>query len=282
MEMISETETQELLESRDLIAIGMRGDEVRRRIHGPRTTFVRVFEIHVDAPIASLPPKTSAGEFRIIGSPASFDAAAAVVRSARSLAGNAPLTGFSLSDLIAIASASSLTEVCRDLRQAGLDAVAEAPLDGLAEPATAIAAARAGGLAVVRLTVNSLPAGDRTALARLAQRVQQSIGGIRAFAPLPCVIAVAAPTTGYDDVKQIAVARLIADNIDSIQVDWKLYGPKLAQFALTVGADDVDNVAAVDPGTLGTRRSPLEEIRGNIRSAGLEPVERTGRFEAVA
>jgi hypothetical protein len=282
MEMISETETQELLESRDLIAIGMRGDEVRRRIHGLRTTFTRVFEIHVDVPTASLPPKTSAGEFRIVGSPASVDAAAAAVRSARSLTGDVPLTGFSLSDLTTIAGESSLTEICRELRQAGLDAVAEAPLDALAEPAAAIAAARAGGLAVVRLTVNSLPAADRTAFARLARHVQESIGGIRAFAPLPCVISVASPTTGYDDVKQIAIARMIADNIDSIQVDWKLYGPKLAQFALTVGADDVDNVAAVDPGTVGTRRSPLEEIRGNIRSAGLEPVERNGRFEAVA
>ena len=280
--MIPEIEAQELLASRDLIAIGMRGDEIRRRIHGPRTTFVRVFEIHVDAPVASLPPKTSAGEFRIVGSPASLEVATAIVRSARALAGDVPLTGFSLSDLITLAGTSSLTDVCRALRTAGLDGIAEAPLDSLTDPAAAIGAARAGGPAVVRLTVNTLPSDDRAALAHVARRVQESVGGIRAFAPLPRVISVAAPTTGYDDVKQTAVARLIADNIDSIQVDWQLYGPKLAQFALTVGADDVDNIAAVDPGTLGTRRSPLEEIRGNIKSAGLEPVERNGRFEAVA
>jgi aminodeoxyfutalosine synthase len=197
------------------------------------------------------------------------------------LAGDVPVTGFSLSDLIGLAAASSLTEVCRDLRNAGLDGIAEAPVDALPDAVAAIAAARAGGLAVDRLTVNQLPGDNRAALAHVARRVQESVGGIRTFAPLPRVISVSAPTTGYDDVKQIAVARLIADNIDSIQVDWKLYGPKLAQFALTVGADDVDNIAAVDPGTLGTRRSPVEEIRGNIKSAGLEPVERNGRFEAV-
>lgn len=280
--MISETETHELLGSRDLIAVGMRGDEVRRRIHGPRTTFVRVFEIHVDAPVTSLPPNTSAGEFRIVGSPASLELAIASVRSARGLASDVPLTGFSLADLIGLAGTSSLTDVCRDLRDAGLDAIAEAPLDALPDAAAAIDAARAGGLAVDQLTVNKLSDDDRATLAHVARRVQESVGGIRAFAPLPRVISVAAPTTGYDDVKRIAVARLIADNIDSIQVDWKLYGPKLAQFALTVGADDVDNIAAVDPGTLGARRSPVEEIRGNIKSAGLEPVERNGRFEAVA
>jgi hypothetical protein len=43
----------------------------------------------------------------------------------------------------------------------------------------------------------------------------------------------------------------------------------------------VDGVAAHDPGALGTRRSAIEEIRGNIRSAALDPVERNARFEAI-
>jgi aminodeoxyfutalosine synthase len=91
----------------------------------------------------------------------------------------------------------------------------------------------------------------------------------------------AVPTTGYEDVKRIALARLVADNVPSIQVDWSLYGPKLAQVALTVGADDVDAVSAEDDETLGRRRAPLEEIRRNILAAGQDPIERNGRFEPV-
>ncbi len=87
------------------------------------------------------------------------------------------------------------------------------------------------------------------------------------------------PTTGYDDVKRIALARLFVENIPSIQVDWSLYGPKLAQVALTVGADDVDGVSAADDTGTGPRRAPLEEIRRNIQAAGLQPVERDGRFD---
>ena len=49
-----------------------------------------------------------------------------------------------------------------------------------------------------------------------------------------------------------------------------------------VGADDVDRVAAVDVNTLGRRRTALEEIRGNIKAAGLEPRERNARWEAMA
>ena len=278
--MITDGEAQELLETRDLIAIGMRADEVRRRLHGPRTTFVRVFEVHVDAPPGSLPPRTSAGEIRIIGRPGSLDAAMAAVRDAGRLAGSVPVTGFSLDALQAL-DGTSLAGVCGALRDAGLEAVSEAPLDLLDDPAVAVAAARGAGLAVRRLTINTLPAGDRLSLLNRARDLQAAIGGFQAFAPLPRTISVSAPSTGYDDVKQIALARVIVDNIDSIQVDWTLYGPKLAQFALTTGANDVDGVAAVDPGTLGTRRSPIEEIRSNIRAAALEAVERNGRFEAI-
>ena len=89
------------------------------------------------------------------------------------------------------------------------------------------------------------------------------------------------PTTGYDDVKRIALARLVVDNVPSIQVDWSLYGPKLAQVALTVGADDVDGVSPEDDLTQGRRRAPLEEIRRNIQAAGQDPVERNGRFDPV-
>ena len=46
-----------------------------------------------------------------------------------------------------------------------------------------------------------------------------------------------------------------------------------------MGADDVDSVSALE-GDLGRRRSPLEEIRGNIAAAGLEPVERDGSWNA--
>lgn len=279
--MISDAEAQDILGSRDLIGIGVRADEVRRRLHGAKTTFVRVFEIHVDAPPSALPPTTSAGEVRIVGKPESLDAAIRAARAAAGLAGGLPVTGFSLADLLSLEGGASLTDTCRALRAAGLEAIAEAPLDLLKDPEGGITAARSVGVAVTRLTIHAMDPGARVSLVTRAHDVQKAIGGIRAFAPLPHTMSVTAPTTGYDDVKLIALARLAADNIDSIQVDWALYGPKLAQVALTIGADDLDRVSAVDPGTLGTRRSPLQEIRGNIRSAALQPVERNARYEEI-
>jgi aminodeoxyfutalosine synthase len=281
-----------LLSTPDLIAVGVQGDDVRRRMHGARTTFVRVFEVHVDAPISVLPSGVSAGEFRIVGKPATVEAAAGAVRSTVALANRrAPVTGFSLADLRALASSESdFAALCRQLRDLGMTAVADTPLDMFLDGSGAeenVRSARAADLSVCRLTVHAQPASGsgemeaRLAMVERARRLQVELSGFRAFAPLSRAMSIAAPTTGYQDIRQIALARVVVDNIPSIQVDWPLYGPKLAQVALTVGADDVDGVAAHDPGALGTRRSPLEEIKNNIRAAALEPVERDASFSMI-
>ncbi len=158
MDTTSNAET--LLATRDLIAVGVQGDDVRRRMHGARTTFVRVFEVHVDAPVPARPAGLSAGEFRIVGRPASEAAATAAVRAAAALAAGAPVTGFSLADLHALApDPDALPTLCSRLHDAGLEAIAETPLDSnlLEEPATAVRAARDAGLGVWRLTVHALP-----------------------------------------------------------------------------------------------------------------------------
>ena len=281
-QVLSESDAQVILGTHDIVSVGMLADEARRQRRGTRTTFVRVFEIHVASPASQLPPRVHAGEFRIIGTPRDAEEAEAAVRSAAALAGSVPLTGFSLADLLTIAGpASALEPLCGRLHRAGLNAIAEVPLDLLEEAASPVQAARAAGLAVLRLTVHGANETSRHPIVERARALQDQIGGFAAFAPLPRNVPVTQPTTGYDDVKQIALARLLVGNIPSIQVDWPLYGPKLAQVALTMGADDVDGVEAVDPGILGTRRSPIEEIKGNIGAAFLDPAERDGRFELI-
>ncbi len=306
---LTDADARAILTTSDLIAVGMLADEVRRRMHGRRTTFVRVFEVHVEAPPATLQSGVHAGEYRIVGQPRSEDQAVAAVLAVASLVvgpanrlrqgyGGPPklhanaeaghysptLTGFTLADLWTLApSETALGALGAKLREAGLEAIADVSLDGLDDVGAAVRAVRQAGLAALRLTVNTLPEGsdERISTVERARDLQASIGGFRAFAPLPRTVPAHQPTTGYDDVKQVALARLVVNNIESIQVDWPLYGPKLAQVALTFGADDVDGIAAFDPGVLGTRRSPIEEIKGNIRAAALDAVERNGRFSVV-
>lgn len=258
-------------------------DEVRRQRHGTVTTFVRVAVVTAD-PSVALSPFGLAGEVRISGTPVSRAAAVTRVGEVLAAANGIPVSAYSLADLESLAASDGapLRSVLEELRAAGLELVAEAPADALTDARGSIEAVNIAGLALARLTVDRSPAADPLPLLKSVADLQRAVAVVRAFAPLPRRFNPAAPSTGFDDVKRVALARIVVDNVPSIQVDWSLYGPKLAQVALTVGADDVDAVAVDDAATQGKRRSPLEEVRRNIRAAGFEPVERTGRFDRLA
>ena len=200
-----------------------------------------------------------------------------------SRANGVPVSAFSLGDLEQLAARDGVTlrSILEELRAAGLELVAEAPFDRLQDPRRSVEEVNIAGLSLARLTIHQLPSADVPSLLKRVADLQQAVAVVRAFAPLPRTINPAVPTTGFDDVKRVALARLIVDTVPSIQVDWALYGPKLAQVALTVGADDVDGVSAENDTAQGPRRAPLEEIRRNIRAAGQEPVERNGRFDVL-
>ena len=185
-EWLSAEDARAVLASYDLIAIGMMGDEARRRMRGAQTTFVRVFEIHIDAPPESVPAGTSAGEFRVVGRPPTLAAAEIAVRAARRLAGDAPVTGFALGDLAGLGrDRRELDDVFNRLRSAGLDAVAELAIDDTGDVETAVQAARSAGVQVLRLTIRSLsPQADGTVSAdaqlqgvERARARQEAVGG---------------------------------------------------------------------------------------------------------
>jgi aminodeoxyfutalosine synthase len=275
------TALEALAASHDIIAIGMQADGARRRLHGTTTTFVRVADVKADADApVEVPP--AAGEVRIVGPLVSRAAGIARVRQVSAAAAGVAVSGFSLADLEALAGGEgiALRTLLEDLRAAGLELVAEAPFDRLVDARRSIEEVNIAGLTLARLTIHQSPSADPLPLMDAVAELQRGVAVIRAFAPLPRRVNPAAPTTGYDDLKRVALARLVVENVPSIQVDWSLYGPKLAQVALTMGADDLDAVRADDDQSLGARRAPLEEVKRNIRAAGCEPLERTGRFEA--
>jgi aminodeoxyfutalosine synthase len=93
-------------------------------------------------------------------------------------------------------------------------------------------------------------------------------------------------TTGMLDIKQIAVGRLMLDNIPHIKAYWQMLTPKIAQISLRFGADDLDGTVIEekiyhDAGATtpqGMRRQELERL---IREAGRIPVERDTLYRPV-
>ena len=275
-ERLSPEQVRNLVSTPDILPLGMLADALRKRLHGNRATFLRVAVCAFDQSIADAVPP-AARELRLTGSPQTLDEAVGAVHAARSVAGLRTVSAFTWADAERWRDAEG-QGVLKKLHDAGLDAIADVPLDKLGDPRTALKALSARGFTQVRLSIASSPAAERTELLLRASELQEEFGCIQALDPLPSKLAAYRPTTGYEDVKMVAIARLAAPNIPTIQVDWQRYGPKLAQVALTFGADDIYGVSPSDEAPDGRRRAPLEEIRRNIEAAGFEPVERDGRF----
>lgn len=276
---LSPAEIRELADTPDILSLGMLADAVRRKMHGTRATFVRVADLAFDAVDASVPP--AAREVRLTGTPTDLDSAATAVETTRRVAGDRTVVAFSWTDVARWSAGSSVDRVLGRLRQAGLDAIADVHLDTIDDPTAAMKTLKSVGFQQVRLAISKAPADQRTDLLILASELQDAHGHIQSLNPLPLTLSTFRPTTGYEDVKMVALARLAAPNIPSIQVDWRRYGPKLAQVALTFGADDIDGISPSDDAPEGRRRAARAEIERNITVAGLLPAERDGKFNLL-
>jgi aminodeoxyfutalosine synthase len=253
----------------DVLTLGMAADEMRRaELATSRVTYLRVHEVSGDDIARGVQVPDAAREVRLYRLPDSFDAAVVQVRAMKAAAGLRRVAAFSLADLFDRGWATS--DRVQMLADAGLDDVAELPADQLEDLEASLHTLRAGGVEPQRVTVSRPLGARREDIIDRVQRVFETDPLVRRFAPLPRVAAADQPTTGYDDVRTIALARL-ALRSRSIEVDWRLYGPKLAQVSLTFGADHLDAVPATDDASLGPRRTTIEDVERNIRAAGFEP-----------
>jgi aminodeoxyfutalosine synthase len=120
---------------------------------------------------------------------------------------------------------------------------------------------------------------------------QDETGGFQAFIPLAfqpknSQLSHLPPTTGADDLKTLAAARLLLDNFDHIKTYWVMTGLKIAQVALFFGANDMDGTVVEEVISLmsqaghGQELSKAELVRV-IRDAGRIPVERDALYRVV-
>jgi cyclic dehypoxanthinyl futalosine synthase len=86
--------------------------------------------------------------------------------------------------------------------------------------------------------------------------------------------------TAVDYLRTLAVTRIFLDNVDHLQTDWSVMGPKILELALRFGADDAGAVPWSQAGTPEPSHHGGEsELRRIIRDAGFRPVERDALFQ---
>jgi len=124
------------------------------------------------------------------------------------------------------------------------------------------------------------------------REAQDETGGFVTFIPLAfhpqnTDLPQLSETTGFDDLKNLAVARLLLDNFPHIKAFWIMIGLKMAQLSLSFGADDIDGTVMEERIThmagaqtaQGLTRAQLLHL---IREAGREPVERDTLYNVIA
>ncbi|NLK52350.1 MAG: aminofutalosine synthase MqnE [Syntrophomonadaceae bacterium] len=123
------------------------------------------------------------------------------------------------------------------------------------------------------------------------RQLQDETGGFQSFIPLPfhpenTQIPHLKRTTAYEDLKVMAVSRLLLDNFDHIKAYWIMLGIPVAQLSLAFGADDLDGTVVQEKIThaAGARTAEgitQKELLPLIREAGYIPVERDTLYNTL-
>lgn len=121
--------------------------------------------------------------------------------------------------------------------------------------------------------------------------LQDETNGFQTFIPLAFHPANTAlhhlpRTSGFDDIRNIAVSRLMLDNIPHIKAYWIMMTPEIAQIALRFGADDIDGTVVEekiyhDAGATTSQSLRRQDLLRLIREAGREPQERDTLYRPV-
>jgi len=123
------------------------------------------------------------------------------------------------------------------------------------------------------------------------RKLQDETKGFSAFIPLAfhaenTKLSHILPTTAMDDLKNVAAARLLLDNFEHIKAYWVMIGEKLAQVALSFGADDLDGTIIEErithtAGAKSAKGLTKDQMENMILRAGFDPVERDSFYHPI-
>ena len=135
-------------------------------------------------------------------------------------------------------------------------------------------------------------AADRVAHMEMLRILQDETGGFQAFIPLAFqpensdLKLDLKGTSGLDDLKTLAIARIFLDNFSHIKAYWIMLGEKIAQVSLAFGVNDLDGTVIEekighDAGANSPQSQTKEGIIRLIRKAGKVPVERDTLYHPI-
>lgn len=137
---------------------------------------------------------------------------------------------------------------------------------------------------------------DRVEHLTMLRDLQDETGGFLAYIPLAYhpdhnelgreLGREGTATTGFDDLRNLAVGRLFLDNFEHVKTHWIMVTPMLSQTALSFGVNDLEGTVVREKiyheaGAETAQSMSLAEILRLIRSAGKVPAERDSFYNII-
>jgi aminodeoxyfutalosine synthase len=124
------------------------------------------------------------------------------------------------------------------------------------------------------------------------RELQDETGGFRNFIPFPfqpnntALEDTITRTTVWDDLRTIAISRLMLDNFKYIKAYWVMLTLPVAQLALGFGANDLDGTVSEErimhaADVKSSKSLSSDNLVEAIRQAGRIPVERDSEYNVV-
>lgn len=137
---------------------------------------------------------------------------------------------------------------------------------------------------------------DRMNHLQMLRDLQDETGGFLAYIPLAyhpdnnelgeTLGRTGTATTGFDDLKNLAVGRLFLDNIPHVKTHWVMVTPFISQAALHFGVSDMEGTMVREKiyheaGAHTAQAMTLDDLLRLIRGAGKVPVERDSFYHVL-
>ncbi|MDQ3949302.1 MAG: aminofutalosine synthase MqnE [Gemmatimonadota bacterium] len=137
---------------------------------------------------------------------------------------------------------------------------------------------------------------DRVAHLEMLRELQDETGGFLAYIPLAyhpdhnelgrMLGREGTATSGFDDLRNLAVGRLFLDNVPHVKTHWVMVTPFLSQTAMHFGVDDIEGTVVREKiyheaGAHTAQAMSLDQIVGLIRGARKVPAERDSFYQIV-
>jgi len=233
-----------------------------------------------------------------------------MLRALRGLGGGLQLKCFTAIEILHLAwlAKRTVTEILEELRASGLDSLTGGGAE-IFRPEIRSAIARGkesaeeyldvhrtwhrmGGRSTCTMLYGHVESpADRVDHLRRLRELQDETKGFVGFVPLPYQpgnnqVPVRQPPTGFDTLRTIAVSRIYLDNLEHLTAYWVGLGMKLAQVALSYGADDLHGTIHEEhifhmAGAQSPQLQTEKEMIKAIREARQTPVQRNTFYEPI-